>query len=300
MAKVATTIARRLEARLLLAHVVGSTAISAGDRGSHQVTARGRRFLERMALEAGCGEWAQAVVRIGDPGSALEDLARRGGADVVISGSHGRRSIRRALLGDLSRHLTKRSARAVIVVPPEAARRWEGGEREGGTLNSIACGVDGSMMGFEAAEAAGQVAAGLGARLTLVHAYLSVSPVGFTTPPHRVLDVGTFTESERRSRLRLLSRAARLAGEWKEVRTVIREDEPVSAIESVAEEQRASLIIVGSRGRGKLLPAVLGSTSARLTVSATRPVLVVRGGHGARLGRLKAAALPGPPDLTER
>ena len=299
MAKVVTTIARRLEARLLLAQVVGSTAISTGDRGSHQVAERARRFFERMALEAGGGEWAQAVVRIGDPRSALEDLARRCGAEVVISGSHGR-SIRGVLLGGVSRHLTKRSARAVIVVPPEASRRWEGGEPERGTLNSIVCGVDGSMVGFEAAEAAGQVAAGLGARLTLVHAYLPVPPVGFTTPPHRVLDVGTFTESERRSRLQLLSRAATLAGEQKEVRTVIREDEAVSAIESVAEEQRAGLIIVGSRGRRKLLPAVLGSTSARLTVCATRPVLVVRHGHAARLRRLNAAALPGAPDLTER
>ena len=295
VARVATSLARRLEARLLLAHVVEPTAITPGARGPHQVGARGRGFLERTALEAGCGEWAQAAVRIGDPGSALEDLARRWGADLVICGSHGRRSIRAALLGSVSRRLIKRSGRAVIVVPPEAARRWEDGEPDDGTLRSIVCGVDGSIVGFEAAEAASHIAARLGARLTLVHAYLPIAPVGFTTPPHRVLDVGTLTESERGSRTRLLSRAATLASDQTEVTTVIREDEVVPALEWVVEEQRAGVIVVGSRGRGKLLSTVLGSSSARLAVSATRPVLVIRDGHGARLRRLNPTHTSGAP-----
>jgi nucleotide-binding universal stress UspA family protein len=126
----------------------------------------------------------------------------------------------------------------------------------------------------------------LGARLALVHAYLPLPPVGFTTPPHRALDVGTLIESERRSRTRLLTRAATLASDRTEVRTVIREYEAVAALESVAEEERAGLIVVGSRGRGKLFSTLLGSTSARLTGSSSRPVLVIRAGHAARLRRL--------------
>jgi nucleotide-binding universal stress UspA family protein len=70
---------------------------------------------------------------------------------------------------------------------------------------------------------------------------------------------------------------------------MIREDQPVSALESVAEEERAGLIVVGSRGRRSLLSTVLGSTSGRLAVSASRPVLVIREGHAERLARLDQA-----------
>ena len=284
VARVAASVARRLEARLLLAHVIEPIATTPADRGAQQVLAvHAREFLERTAREAGCGEWAQAAVRIGDPGFALEHLAGRWRADLVICGSHGRRSFRATLLGSVPRRLIKRSGRAMIVVSPQASKRWHDGEPDDATMRSIVCGVDGSMVGFEAAEAAGHIAARLGARLALVHAYLPVAPVGFTTPPHKMLDVGTLTESERRSRMRLLSRAATLASDQTEVTAVIREDEVVPALEWVAEEQRAGLIVVGSRGRAQLLSTVLGSTSARLAVSASRPVLVIRAGHGARL-----------------
>jgi nucleotide-binding universal stress UspA family protein len=294
VARVAASVARRLEARLLLAHVIEPIAITPADRGPQQVlAANAREFLERTAGEAGCAEWAQAAVRIGDPASALEHLAGRWRADLVICGSHGRRSFRSALLGSVSRCLIKRSGRAVIVVPPQAAKRWQDGEPADGTMRSIVCGVDGSMVGFEAAEAAGHIAAKIGARLTLVHAYLPVAPIGFTTPPHKVLDVGTLTESERSSRTRLLSRAATLASDQTDVTTVIREDEAVPALEKVAEEQRAGLIAVGSRGRGQLLSTVLGSTSARLAVSASRPVLVIHTVEGARLQRLGSTREPG-------
>jgi nucleotide-binding universal stress UspA family protein len=287
VASLAASVAGGLGARLLLVHVIEPIAMTPADRGPHQVlAAHGREFLERAAQNAGCIDWAQLAVRIGDPGFALEDLAGRWHADLVICGSHGRGSIRAAVLGSVSRRLINRSGRGVIVVPPRAAKRWADGEPEDGTLRSIVCGVDGSIAGFEAAEAAGHLAAGFGARLTLVHAYLPVPPVGFTTAPHGVLDVATLTESERRSRMRLLSRAATLAHDPTEVRTMIREDEATSALESVAEEQRAGLVVVGSRGRRRLLPTVLGSTSAKLAVSASRPVLVIREGHVGRLRQL--------------
>lgn len=289
VARVATSVARPLEARLLLAHVVEPIATTSADRGPHRaLAARGREFLERTALEAGCGEWAQAAVRIGNPGFALEDLARRWRADLVICGSRGRGSIRASLLGSVSRRLIGRSGRAVLVVPPQAARRWANGEPDDGTLRSVVCGVDGSIGGFEAAEAGAHIAAGLGARLTLVQAYLPVPDIALSTPPSSVLDVDALAESERRTRIRLLRRAAALACDRTEVRTVMLEAEAAPALERVADEQRAGLVIVGSRGRGKLLSTVLGSTSASLAASSSRPVLVVREAHASRLRRLEA------------
>ena len=287
IARLATAVAARLRARLLLAHVVEPIATTPAVRGLHQApAAHAQEFLERAAEVSGCGDWAQLAVRIGDPGFALEDLAARWRADLVICGRHSRGSISAALLGSVSRRLINRSGRPVMVVPPKAAKRWEDGEPQDATLRSIVCGVDGSIVGFEAAEAAGHLAAGFGARLTLVHAYLPVPPVGFTTAPDGVIDVGTLTESERRSRMRLLSRAATLARDRTEVATMIREEKAVSALESVAEEQHAGLSVVGSQGMRRLLPTVLGSTSAKLAIAASRPVLIIREGHAARLRQL--------------
>ena len=50
---------------------------------------------------------------------------------------------------------------------------------------------------------------------------------------------------------------------------------PVEALTVVCGDEAAELLIVGSRGRGPLAGALLGSVSARLASDAECPVLVV-------------------------
>ena len=51
---------------------------------------------------------------------------------------------------------------------------------------------------------------------------------------------------------------------------------PVDGILSIADKHEADLIVVGSRGRGAIGAALLGSVSRDLVGRATRPVLVVK------------------------
>ena len=54
---------------------------------------------------------------------------------------------------------------------------------------------------------------------------------------------------------------------------------PVDEIVAYADSIDADLIVVGSRGRGAIASAVLGSVSRGVLHEARRPVLVVRGAH---------------------
>jgi nucleotide-binding universal stress UspA family protein len=70
----------------------------------------------------------------------------------------------------------------------------------------------------------------------------------------------------------------------------ILEGSPADAILNVGRTHGAELIVIGSRGRGAVTGAVLGSVSSEVVHRADRPVLVARPGAGVRLGeRLRAA-----------
>ena len=61
-----------------------------------------------------------------------------------------------------------------------------------------------------------------------------------------------------------------------DVRRLVLKDRPVHALLSIAEEQGAQLIVVGSRGHGGFLGMGLGSVSQSLVHHASCPVAVVR------------------------
>lgn len=52
---------------------------------------------------------------------------------------------------------------------------------------------------------------------------------------------------------------------------------PAKQILRLASEAEADLIVIGSRGLGRVKSAILGSTSREVLARANRPVLVVRG-----------------------
>jgi nucleotide-binding universal stress UspA family protein len=73
---------------------------------------------------------------------------------------------------------------------------------------------------------------------------------------------------------------ARLGDETADVRLIA--GSPVEAIQAAADEQQPELLVVGSRGRGRLQAAVLGSVSRELLSQARHPVVVVPPGAVAK------------------
>lgn len=70
--------------------------------------------------------------------------------------------------------------------------------------------------------------------------------------------------------------AQAFAGSSIPLKRVYRQGDPAAEILKAADETRADLIIIGSRGLGRIGGLILGSVSERVLHGAHRPVLVVR------------------------
>jgi nucleotide-binding universal stress UspA family protein len=132
---VAASLAERLEARLVLAHVaelalvpyaavggMGARGIAPGPmmpaRLAEQEEA-GERLLEQIAAEAGLEDAERRVV-VGFPAERLADLADEEDAELIVVGSRGRGRFKAAFLGSVSNSLVGVARCPVLIVPPGA------------------------------------------------------------------------------------------------------------------------------------------------------------------------------------
>ena len=142
----------------------------------------------------------------------------------------------------------------------------------------IICGVDGSSDSQAALKVAEQFADRLGSNLILSHVaepayvpYAAAYPFGGTAG---AMAVAEEAESEEEDSERLLERVAVAAGlEDAERRVAI--GHPAERLAELADDENAELVVVGSRGRGALKSAILGSVSYSLVGIAGCPVLIV-------------------------
>ena len=143
-------------------------------------------------------------------------------------------------------------------------------------LAAVLCGVDGSLHAGHAASVALALADRLGMRLTLVHVaptrtLLPVASLPADVDPSayaRSLEVADVQAKEAFDSLSPeVSRA--------DVDHEVRLGEPATVLAELAEQRRAELVVVGSRGRGAWRSAAMGSVSAELVRLAPCPVVIV-------------------------
>ena len=134
---------------------------------------------------------------------------------------------------------------------------------------TILCAID-EHTHPEIARTAGELAAGLGSRVVLAHV---------------AGDLARFHAAGERSRSAAIKRGG---AHLERVRDALPEElqapdrielgSPVETLLDIAGDEDAELIVVGSRGRGALRSALLGSVSRRLTAQAPCPVVIVTPG----------------------
>jgi nucleotide-binding universal stress UspA family protein len=161
---------------------------------------------------------------------------------------------------------------------PSASRALAVTETEKQMGGSIICGIDGSNDSRAAVKVAAQYADRLGSALILAHVaepayvpYASAYPFGGMAGPMMVMEKA---ESEEEAAAKLLERIAVEAGLVDAERRVTI-GHPAERLAELADEEDAELIVVGSRGRGTLKAAFLGSVAHNLVGVARCPVLIV-------------------------
>jgi nucleotide-binding universal stress UspA family protein len=113
-----------------------------------------------------------------------------------------------------------------------------------------------------------------GSQVILVHAYHL--PVEFQQLEGAYLPPDFWTNVKTEAQQVLERHAEQLRSQGLTVETVVREGYPATVIQEEAEEQRADLIVIGTRGLSGLKHLLLGSVAERVVQKAPCPVLTVK------------------------
>lgn len=111
---------------------VGLHALAVVDTGHRMMRASGTRLPDTTAVQndlraaiderlAACGASTMLVfahVRLGDPAEEILRLSVETSADIIVVGTHGRRGIRRVMLGSVATEVVRRATIPVLVARP--------------------------------------------------------------------------------------------------------------------------------------------------------------------------------------
>lgn len=219
------------------------------------------------------GESGVAAVE-GDSVGALAEISAR--AQVVIVGARGRGGFLGRVLGSVAAALPAHSKCPTVVIPgdetePHRALEFDLAQDEA----PVFAGVDGSLISRIAALQAAEMASGAGTTLSLITVLhpLDESILWHAGPS---VDVPELTNQRRKELAEQL--AAEVAWVKRhfpdlQVEAAVQLGQPDQVLEEAS--HRGQLTVVGTRGRGGLRSALLGSTSRSVLHQAAGPVMVV-------------------------
>jgi nucleotide-binding universal stress UspA family protein len=229
----------------------------------------------RVAAEAGLAPDTRLEEQGGNPWRAIRRVADETGAELIACGTRGMGAFSRMTLGSTSSGLLHNAGRPLLVAP-------EGGGAPGGP---VVLGYDGSHSSRAAVALAGRLLAGRD--VLVVHVWESmirhsVSGRALASLPIDEVreltdDLDAYFRSVAEDVAEEGATLAREAGADARARAVEAAGAPWHGLTAAASTAGASLVIVGSRGRGGLAAGLLGSVSSGLVHEAALPVLVVPG-----------------------
>jgi nucleotide-binding universal stress UspA family protein len=236
------------------------------------VEGRARERLEKIVrrIEAFGGAIQRSYLRGGEPDAEIVALGEEIGAGLIVMGSRGLGGMRRALTGTVSDSVVRHAHCPVMVVRGEPVVM----------PTKILLATDGSEDANLAASAAADLAKSTNSELHVV--YVGGMPSVLYEPPGAIaldpdLQSSMEVAAEEAAKARLKEQAHKISEAGGEItQTHVRAGYADAEIVGLAEELAVGLIVMGSRGRGGLRRALMGSVSDSVVRHAHCPVLVTR------------------------
>jgi nucleotide-binding universal stress UspA family protein len=237
------------EARLSFVCVASSRGVGLAEQTTITSKRADAALAEAVELAKECGAQASAEL-VHDPNAAETLLREAAGYDLLVVGSHGLSRRAGIMLGSVASTAAHRASTPVLI-----ARRPP---REDGFPKDLLVASDGSPGSQRAVEAAARIARRHGSSLLFFHA-------------------ADGEDAKRRHELAEQT-AFLLDATGTEPTVVTSSGDAHRLIAELAERERVSLIVMGSRGLGGV--KALGSVSERVSHQATCSVLIARAPAG--------------------
>jgi nucleotide-binding universal stress UspA family protein len=221
------------------------------------------RVLAERIVERDGGELKVVHVEKGSPSDALQALAERGEADLIVLGSTQRAHIGSVAPGSVAEHLLHGAKCRLLIAP----KGYGGEDHSQDRLRVAAVGFNGMAESFAALEEAGRLASKFGASLRVIGVATPVPAMGTAAAAQAGAEAGPDFQTQ------LNDAVANLPPELRPL-PVFERGDPVEKLLEAA-EMGVDLLVLGSRGFGPVMRLLIGSVSSRVIREAPCPVLVV-------------------------
>ena len=221
-------------------------------------------YQEKNAVSDGLGIDVESIICEGEPPDIIASIAREKNADLIAMGTHGRKGLKRLLMGSVTSGVIVNASCDVLVVKKPCSTCT-------GKYGALLIPFDGSEFSRKALVRACQLAKMDGAEITVL----------YVIPRYEEM-VGFFKTSSIKNSLfeeaqKIVDSANKLAfAQGVSVKAVIEEGSASDRIVAIADMLKNDLVIMGSYGWKGVDKAILGSTAERVIMNAGCPVLVVR------------------------
>ncbi|MBI3354311.1 MAG: universal stress protein [Nitrospirae bacterium] len=210
------------------------------------------------------GVQVESLVCEGEPPDVIVDIAREKKADLIAMGTHGRRGIKRLIMGSVTSKVIVNATCDVMVVKKPCAECT-------GEYKSILVPFDGSEFSKKALGRACKLSKVDNAEITVL----------YVIPHYEEMIEFLKTESIKKG---LLEEAQKIIDVAREIgsgygiaiKTDVRDGHAGEKIIESAKMLKNDLIVMGAHGWRGVSKAIMGSTTERVIMNASCPVLVVK------------------------
>ncbi len=206
----------------------------------------------------------ESIICEGEPPDTIAEIAQAKNADLIAIGTHGRKGLKKLLMGSVTSGLIVNAPCDVLVVKKPCTGCK-------GMYESILVPFDGSECSQRALKQACGIASVDGGSVTVLYVIPRYEEmIGFFRS-------NSIKNSLMNEALKITEKAGGLASEnGIRARTLIEDGDVSTKITEIAVKEGNDLIVMGSYGWSGIDKAVIGSNTERVIMHANCPILVVR------------------------